>query len=541
MRKGDTQLGTPYTEYVNTKANIEALTGIATGAISYASDTLGLGNKNAVGWSWITNPTASTLALAITAGKTLTLTAANDYNLTAEATGIIALLNRSGGQTFTTNQSIVGSTDSIQLKVKANATQTTNLQEWQNSSGTVLGSVSGGGSLGVGGINTAYKVYAANLSLTNPASISGGAFSHLTFAYTDATTQVAVYGHRVYVQYAGATQDYTTGAIGISGEVYNATSQTMSVLAGLSFTGGNLGSGTITTLRNAQLTNYSTGGTITNMTSLDVLSGSGGTIVNHRGLSIGNLRGTTLNRAIEIASQTGIAAYAIYTNTGLVHFGDTVDLASGKNLTLLAGNITTDTTTGTKIGTATTQKLGFFNATPIVQPSSGNAIANLNSLGLTSGATLKLTGAVYPHSCTYISGTGTAGADGTAQTVKTVSLTANSLTQVGDRLRIRVYWRGDTGAPITATVQVNSVTVSAATDSGTSSYFVTECYLHYIDSTHANILENGSYPATGANTAANVAGFAWTSAQNIDVLQNNVVENHIVVLAVIVDIFPKGV
>jgi hypothetical protein len=33
-----------------------------------------------------------------------------------------------------------------------------------------------------------------------------------------------------------------------------------------------------------------------------------------------------------------------------------------------AKNITVNTTTGTKIGTATTQKLGFFNATPVVQP-----------------------------------------------------------------------------------------------------------------------------------------------------------------------------
>jgi len=33
-----------------------------------------------------------------------------------------------------------------------------------------------------------------------------------------------------------------------------------------------------------------------------------------------------------------------------------------------AGNITVGTTTGTKIGTATTQKLGFYNKTPVVQP-----------------------------------------------------------------------------------------------------------------------------------------------------------------------------
>jgi len=38
------------------------------------------------------------------------------------------------------------------------------------------------------------------------------------------------------------------------------------------------------------------------------------------------------------------------------------------NLTLSTKNIVTDTTTGTKIGTATTQKLGFYDKTPVVQP-----------------------------------------------------------------------------------------------------------------------------------------------------------------------------
>jgi hypothetical protein len=33
-----------------------------------------------------------------------------------------------------------------------------------------------------------------------------------------------------------------------------------------------------------------------------------------------------------------------------------------------ANDIAVGTTTGTKIGTATTQKLGFFNKTPVVQP-----------------------------------------------------------------------------------------------------------------------------------------------------------------------------
>jgi hypothetical protein len=52
-----------------------------------------------------------------------------------------------------------------------------------------------------------------------------------------------------------------------------------------------------------------------------------------------------------------------------------------------AGNIAVGTTTGTKIGTATTQKLGFYNATPVVQPTAvadatdaATAISQLNAL-----------------------------------------------------------------------------------------------------------------------------------------------------------------
>jgi hypothetical protein len=51
------------------------------------------------------------------------------------------------------------------------------------------------------------------------------------------------------------------------------------------------------------------------------------------------------------------------------------------------GDIALTTDTGTKIGTATNQKLGFFNATPIVQPS-GNVVTALQNLGLVASASL---------------------------------------------------------------------------------------------------------------------------------------------------------
>jgi adenosyl cobinamide kinase/adenosyl cobinamide phosphate guanylyltransferase len=57
------------------------------------------------------------------------------------------------------------------------------------------------------------------------------------------------------------------------------------------------------------------------------------------------------------------------------------------NLTISTKNIVTDTTTGTKIGTANTQKLAFWNATPVVQPTAvadatdaASVITQLNAL-----------------------------------------------------------------------------------------------------------------------------------------------------------------
>jgi len=53
-----------------------------------------------------------------------------------------------------------------------------------------------------------------------------------------------------------------------------------------------------------------------------------------------------------------------------------------------AANISAGTTSGTKIGTATAQKLGFWNATPIIQPASAAQAALTDSTGGTASTTL---------------------------------------------------------------------------------------------------------------------------------------------------------
>lgn len=57
------------------------------------------------------------------------------------------------------------------------------------------------------------------------------------------------------------------------------------------------------------------------------------------------------------------------------------------SLTLSAQNIITDTTTGLKIGTSVSQKLGFYNATPVIQSSGATqAAAPAGGTGATAGA-----------------------------------------------------------------------------------------------------------------------------------------------------------
>lgn len=52
MIKGDKVYGKPLVQYTNTKANIEAMTGLAEGSTAYATDTNQLGTYDGSSWTW---------------------------------------------------------------------------------------------------------------------------------------------------------------------------------------------------------------------------------------------------------------------------------------------------------------------------------------------------------------------------------------------------------------------------------------------------------------------------------------------------------
>lgn len=167
------------------------------------------------------------------------------------------------------------------------------------------------------------------------------------------------------ISYDSGTNTLTvTGGVPTTITVANEATDTSCFIGFFTAASGDLGPKT-----NANLTFNSNTGVLTlGQTASASITGNAGTataLQNARTIGGVSFDGTA---NITVASATG--GFAI----------------SGGNLTIDARNISTDTTTGTKIGTATNQKLGFFNATPIVQPS-GDIATALQNLGLVASAT----------------------------------------------------------------------------------------------------------------------------------------------------------
>lgn len=102
------------------------------------------------------------------------------------------------------------------------------------------------------------------------------------------------------------------------------------------------------------------------------------------GASIVVISGTT-NEPLTIDAKGSGALSLNNTGTGTVNIG-----AGGGGMTLTDVNIVLTATTGTKIGTATTQKLGFYNLTPVVQPAASTN-GTTGTTGASTGVSLDTT------------------------------------------------------------------------------------------------------------------------------------------------------
>jgi hypothetical protein len=202
---------------------------------------------------------------------------------------------------------------------------------------------------------------------------------------------------------------WTTGGLGIAHVARTLTDTSSTGTVAAAYTNV-LGGNTIAASNATTFTDYATlqlgqptagtNVTLTNRWALDLggaLRSSGYSLTGSQSQSLVDLAGTwnttgtpTLIKANVTDTASNASSLLMDLQVGSVSKfkvskAGAVTIAS--NLTVSAVNIVTDTTTGTKIGTATTQKLGFWNATPVVQPTTAVGSATVNSPG--GGNTIK--------------------------------------------------------------------------------------------------------------------------------------------------------
>lgn len=151
------------------------------------------------------------------------------------------------------------------------------------------------------------------------------------------------------------------------------------------------GSGTVTSVGGTGSVNGLTlTGTVTSSGSLTL----GGTL----DLSSPPAIGATAPNTGKFTSVTSGTLKAADGTTAMTVADTTGNVAFSGGVTLNAQSITTDTTSGLRIATGTSQKVGFYNHTPVVQPSGTGVTA-----GFTAG-----TGAAVLDDSTFTGNTGSA-------------------------------------------------------------------------------------------------------------------------------------
>lgn len=260
--------------------------------------------------SWIDSANASRKAkMSLSAYDT-----AERVGLTIDANGTVPVIT-TFGQTM-----VDGGSDVIQLRVQAHSTQTSALQTWETSAGVVGALFDGAGRLFVGakataGIGDTSTLLYTDAFITAIDKTYQGVSASVTADPSGNTTQSYRGGLFTATSRSTNTRDFTSAAGGLLGGTFSVS---------------HLGSGTLTAAKAA--TFMMSGKTITTMygsiTEAAVTSGFVWTNLYHAYLANATGAGTLTNQYglyVEAMTKGGTLNYAIYTNAGLVRFGDIVN------------------------------------------------------------------------------------------------------------------------------------------------------------------------------------------------------------------------
>lgn len=266
-------------------------------------------------------PTYSFVAAStITSAATFAVTAAPIASTNATITNSYSIWSQSGGVRFDDGTgylrilAVPAITNTVGLFFNQATPSVSNWSLRADTSNVTLNAPVASVLLAVAG-GTRFTMNSTNFAF-QPAAASGGASTTFEFTSSSDNNQTAGTEKRTF-NLASATIGHATGAI---------TTQRFAVIGTPTYT-------------------FAAASTITNAATLAVTgsptAGTNATITNSYALWI----------------QGGISRF-----DGNISINDAVDIVLG-------------TTTGTKIGTGTTQKLGFWNAAPIVQPTTAVAAA----------------------------------------------------------------------------------------------------------------------------------------------------------------------
>ncbi len=366
---------------------------------------------NVAGSNNFTYSAANLLALTSSAGITSAGagTASEKFGLNASANG--------NNSTAIGNGATANFNDSVALGTNAVASAIQTFALGENS----VASVQYGVAIGTGA--TANGVFGTTIGYS---STAGNTSTHIGSAGTSTGASVAIgFGQN------SASSQLVIGSDGIINDVYignnasNGTPGTGFTIQPTVGSGTNISAGSIT-IAGARATGTGTGGDVVFKTS-SVL-GSGTTL-------------QSLTERLRIGWGTA---------------GITVNA----NMLFNAVNLLTDTTTGMKIGTATNQKIAFFNSTPIVQPGATTDLGTvLSNLGL------RAAGTAYPITT---SGTatlsGTVAITGNAVTADNVIFNNNAITAVANAATVPVTFRQSTVTNNSAAGLTITITTTSAVD-----------------------------------------------------------------------------